>query len=111
VRPDRATAHPDEAADITLLYPDNDRFRSRISMARRRQGEYKYFAEPFPDAITGLKQALYPKLLPIARDWWSKLGRETPWPDTLDEWLGMCHAAGQTKSTLIRCRACLASMR
>ena len=94
---------PDEAADITAMYPDNDRFRSTISMARYRfgEGEYKYFAEPFPDAITGLKQALYPKLLPIARDWWSKLGRETPWPDTLDEWLDMCHAAGQTKSTPI----------
>ena len=24
-----------------------------------------------------------------------------PWPDTLDEWLLMCHAAGQTKSTAI----------
>ncbi|HEX3459828.1 MAG TPA: 2OG-Fe(II) oxygenase, partial [Acidimicrobiales bacterium] len=22
-----------------------------------------------------------------------------PWPDTLDEWLAMCHAAGQTKPT------------
>ncbi len=94
---------PDEAADITVMYPDDRRFRSTINMARYRfgEGEYKYFAEPFPDAVTGLKQALYPKLLPIARDWWHKLGRQTPWPDTLDEWLDMCHAAGQTKSTPI----------
>jgi len=40
------------------------------------KGEYRYFAEPFPDAVAGLKQALYPKLLPIARDWWAKLARE-----------------------------------
>ena len=45
--------------------------------------------------------ALLPRLLPIARDWWDKLGRPAPWPDTLDAWLAMCHAAGQTKSTPI----------
>ena len=27
-----------------------------------------------------------------------------PWPDTLDEWLDMCHAAGQAKSTAILLR-------
>jgi hypothetical protein len=94
---------PDEAAGIAALYTDDSRFRSTINMGRHRfgEGEYRYFAEPFPDAIVALKQALYPRLLPIAREWWTKMGRETPWPDTLDEWLDMCHAAGQTKSTPI----------
>jgi hypothetical protein len=94
---------PGEAAGIAALYPDSGRFRSTIDMARYRfgEGEYKYFAEPFPDAIAGLRQALYPRLLPIARDWWGKLGREAPWPGTLGEWLGMCHAAGQAKPTPI----------
>ncbi|MGH3529981.1 MAG: 2OG-Fe(II) oxygenase [Pseudonocardiaceae bacterium] len=94
---------PDEAAQIAALYPEDSRFRSTVNMGRHRfgEGEYRYFAEPFPDAVVALKQALYPRLLPIARDWWTKLGRETPWPDTLDEWLDMCHAAGQTKSTPI----------
>src|SRR5260370_40941049 len=68
-------------------------------MARHRfgEGEYRYFTEPFPEAVTGLKQALYPKLLPIARAWWARLGRPAPWPDSLDEWLEMCHAAGQAR--------------
>jgi hypothetical protein len=94
---------PQETTEIAAMYPDNTRFRSTINMGRYRfgEGEYKYFAEPFPYAVSGLKEALYPKLLPIARDWWSKLGRETPWPDSLDEWLDMCHKAGQTKSTAI----------
>jgi uncharacterized protein len=93
----------DEAAEIAALYTDDSRFRSTISMGRYRfgEGEYRYFAPPFPDAVAGLKQALYPRLLPIAREWWSLLGRDTPWPDTLDEWLERCHAAGQTKSTPI----------
>jgi hypothetical protein len=97
---------PTEAADIAGLYEDVSRFRSTVDMARYRfgQGEYRYFAEPFPDAVSELKSALYPKLLPIARDWWSRLDRETPWPDTLVEWLDRCHAAGQTKSTPILLR-------
>ena len=94
---------PDEAAQIAALYDDDSRFRSTINMGRHRfgEGEYRYFAEPFPGAVTGLKRALYPRLLPIARDWWTRLGRETPWPDSLPEWLAMCHAAGQAKSTPI----------
>jgi hypothetical protein len=94
---------PEEAEQIAALYDDDSRFRSTINMGRHRfgEGEYRYFAEPFPEAVTGLKRALYPRLLPIARDWWTRLGRETPWPDSLQEWLAMCHAAGQAKSTPI----------
>ena len=97
---------PGEAADIASLYPEVSRFRSTVDMARHRfgEGQYRYFAEPFPEPVVALKQALYPRLLPIARDWWSRLGRQTPWPDTLDEWLAMCHAAGQTRSTPILLR-------
>jgi uncharacterized protein len=92
-----------EAADIAALYPDDARFRYTVDMSRYRygEGEYRYFAHPYPEALTALKHALYPRLLPIARDWWTKLGRETPWPDDLDAWLQMCHQAGQTKSTAI----------
>ncbi len=74
-----------ETAEIAALYTDDSRFRSTVDMGRYRfgQGEYRYFAEPFPDAVVALKQALYPRLLPIARDWWGRLGRPTPWPDTL----------------------------
>ncbi len=93
----------DEAAAIQRLYPDDRRFRSTIDMRRYRfgEGEYRYFQRPYPEPIEALKQALYPRLLPIARDWWTKLGRESPWPDTLDAWLDVCHAAGQQKSTAI----------
>jgi uncharacterized protein len=97
---------PDEAAGIAALYTDDARFRATINMARHRfgQGEYRYFAEPFPDAVTGLKEALYPRLLPVARDWWARLGRPAPWPDSLGEWLAMCHTAGQNRPTPILLR-------
>jgi hypothetical protein len=100
-----------ECAWIAGLYDDDERFRSTINMGRHRfgEGEYRYFDHPFPEPVEALKQALYPRLLPIARDWWNKLGRDTGpdtglgtgWPDTLDEWLRICHDAGQTKPTPI----------
>lgn len=97
---------PKECRGIAALYAEDDRFRSTIDMARHRfgSGQYRYFTPPFPPAVEELKQALYPRLLQIARDWYARLGRPTPWPDTLDEWLDMCHAAGQTKSTPILLR-------
>jgi uncharacterized protein len=97
---------PAEAAEIRGLYPQAGHFRSTINMGRHRfgEGEYRYFKTPYPEAVERLKQALYPRLLPIARDWWAKLGRSAPWPDTLDEWLRMCHAAGQNRSTAILLR-------
>jgi hypothetical protein len=95
-----------ECSAIAALYADDSRFRSTVDMARHRfgEGQYRYLAEPFPEAVVELKRALYPRLLPIARDWWSKLGRESPWPDTLEQWLAQCHEAGQAKSTPILLR-------
>ena len=97
---------PGECESLAGLYGHDGRFRSVVNMARHRfgEGEYKYFARPLPEPVEQLEQALYPRLLPIARDWHGKLGRPAPWPDTLDEWLAMCHAAGQGKSTAILLR-------
>jgi hypothetical protein len=94
---------PAECASLVELYADDGLFRAVVDMGRHRygQGEYRYFKVPYPRPIEELKQALYPRLLPIARDWWARLGREAPWPDTLDEWLDMCHRAGQTKPTAL----------
>ena len=94
----------EEAGQIRSLYDDQTGvFRTTVDMGRHRfgEGQYRYFNAPYPEPVDRLKQALYPRLLPIARDWWGKLGREAIWPETLDEWLEMCHAAGQTKSTAI----------
>ncbi|MWA04998.1 proline hydroxylase [Actinomadura sp. LD22] len=96
----------EECAEIAGLYDDAGRFRSTIDMERYRfgAGQYRYFAEPFPGPVAALREALYPRLLPIARDWAGRLGRPAPWPETLGEWLGMCHAAGQRKPTPILLR-------
>jgi hypothetical protein len=97
---------PDECREIAALYDDAGRFRSTIDMARYRfgSGQYRYFDHPLPDVVTELRAAFYPHLLPIAREWAERLGRPAPWPGTLEEWLDMCHAAGQKKPTPILLR-------
>ncbi len=90
-----------DARKLIELYDRDEAFRSTVIMGRHGfgQGEYRYLVAPLPAAVDELRHALYPHLLPVARDWYTKVGRSTPWPDTLDEWLAMCHRAGQTKPT------------
>jgi uncharacterized protein len=97
---------PAECARIAGLYDRPGHFRATIDMARHRfgEGQYRYFAAPFPEPVGALRHALYGRLLPVARDWYTRLGRHAEWPDTLDEWLEMCHAAGQRRPTPILLR-------
>jgi hypothetical protein len=94
---------PQQCTELSSLYDEVHRFRSTIDMARYRfgSGQYRYFDHPLPEVITELREAFYPHLLPIARDWAARLGQPAPWPDTLDEWLDACHQAGQVKPTPI----------
>ncbi|MFE0381987.1 2OG-Fe(II) oxygenase [Streptomyces inhibens] len=97
---------PADCRALSALYDDAGRFRSTIDMARHRfgSGQYRYFADPLPEPVQALREAFYPHLLKIARDWADRLGRPAPWPDTLGEWLTLCHKAGQTKSSQILLR-------
>lgn len=97
---------PEECALLAGMYGDTGRFRSTVDMRRHRfgSGEYRYFDRPFPEPVQRLREELYPRLLPIARDWYAKLGREAEWPDTLDEWLAICHEAGQERPSPILLR-------
>ncbi|GFG75491.1 2OG-Fe(II) oxygenase [Mycobacterium botniense] len=97
---------PREAVRLRALYREDTLFRKTVDMERHRygMGEYRYFRAPYPQPIEHLKQALYPRLLPIARNWWAALRRNPPWPDSLDDWLRMCHAAGQTQPTALMLR-------
>ena len=101
-----AVLTPAECREISALYDDVGRFRSTIDMARYRfgSGQYRYFDHPLPDVVVALRTAFYPHLLPIAREWASRLGRPAPWPDSLEEWLAMCASAGQAKPTPILLR-------
>ncbi|OXR42745.1 hypothetical protein B7C42_05082 [Nocardia cerradoensis] len=96
----------DECRALAKLYTDDDRFRSTIEMSRHRfgSGEYRYFTHDLPAVVSELRAALYPKLLPIARNWAQRLGRPGSWPDGLDDWISQCHRAGQHRSAQILLR-------
>ncbi|MFT2019723.1 2OG-Fe(II) oxygenase [Streptomyces sp. 796.1] len=97
---------PEQCREITRLYDEPQHFRSTVDMGRHRfgSGQYRYFDHPIPPTVAALRAAFYPRLLPIARDWAARLRRPAPWPDTLEEWLAQCHAAGQTRPTPILLR-------
>ena len=97
---------PAQCRDLAALYDQPELFRSTVDMARHRfgSGQYRYFTHDLPEPVRELREALYPRLLVIARDWAGRLGRPAPWPDTLGEWVEMCHRAGQGKSAQILLR-------
>jgi len=92
---------PQECMALSGLYPQDSGFRSRVVMARHGfgKGEYKYFSYPLPDAIAGLRTALYPRLAPVANAWCERMGLPMRYPPQHAAFLERCHAAGQTKPT------------
>jgi hypothetical protein len=90
-----------ECVALAATYTVDERFRSRIVMARHGfgRGEYKYFAYPLPDVVASLRCALYPPLARIANRWNAALGVDVRYPDEHTAFLERCHRAGQTKPT------------
>jgi len=90
-----------ECAALAASYDDDARFRSRIVMGAHGfgRGEYKYFDQPLPEVVTGLRTALYPPLAGIANRWHAALGSDLRYPADHGAFLRRCHAAGQTKPT------------
>jgi hypothetical protein len=92
---------PAECRALAALYASDDRFRSRIVMARHGfgRGEYKYFAYPLPEPLASLRGALYGRLVPIAHRWNEQMGLELRYPAEHADFLAACHAAGQERPT------------
>jgi hypothetical protein len=90
-----------ECEALAALF-DGGQFRSTIDMARHRfgDGRYRYFDHPLPATVQDLRASFYPHLAPIANRWADRLRGENPtFPQTHDELLARCRAAGQTRPT------------
>jgi hypothetical protein len=81
-----------ECRELSGLYGEERRFRSRIVMARHGfgRGEYQYFAYPLPDTVAALRAAFYPQLAPIANRWSERMDFETRYPASHAEFLDRC---------------------
>jgi uncharacterized protein len=90
-----------EADFIAGLYHREDVFRSQVIMGRHGfgRGEYKYFSYPLPALIQGLRTAAYPHLVPIANQWYERMGKEVRFPHDHPAFLDRCHQAGQVRPT------------
>ena len=63
------------------------------------RGEYQYFRYPLPDIVQELRTALYRPLAAVANRWRRALGDSGTFPAQLDDYLALCHDAGQTRPT------------
>jgi hypothetical protein len=92
---------PEECDTLVALYHRQDRFRSRVVMARHGfgRGEYKYFSYPLPDIVSRLRDQLYPRLAPIANRWNAAMKMKARFPEKHAQFLKRCHAAGQRRPT------------
>ncbi len=104
---------PQICRKIASLYPNSAIFRTTISMERHGfgSGEYRYFANPLPDLVQVLRQALYSHLAVVANRWSDRLGHQphgrrdgdprnrVTYPPIHDGFLKQCHEAGQTRPT------------
>jgi hypothetical protein len=90
-----------ECRALAAMYPDEQRFRSHIIMARHGfgRGEYKYFKYPLPDLIASLRVSLYTRLAPLANGWNERMGIDVRYPVAHADFIARCHKAGQTRPT------------
>lgn len=91
----------EECRALVALYEEEGRFRTRVVMARHGygSGEYRYFGYPMPALVASLRDALYPRLVPLANAWASALGLDTRYPPALEGFLARCQEAGQSRPT------------
>lgn len=92
---------PAECESLAGLYDEEQRFRSRVVMARHGfgRGEYKYFAHPLPQLVAALRTTVYPQLVPLANRWHEQMGIDVRFPAEHAAFIARCHATGQTRPT------------
>jgi hypothetical protein len=93
--------HERECDAVADLYGPGEAFRSHIQMARHGfgRGEYRYFAYPLSQLVQDLRTTLYPRLVPLANSWNSRMGIDVRFPVDHAAFLQRCHVAGQTRPT------------
>ncbi|EJM80214.1 2OG-Fe(II) oxygenase [Pseudomonas sp. GM60] len=97
----RSLLSAEECDEISALYAKPEPFRSQVMMARHGfgRGEYKYFRYPLPDLVCRMRNALYPRLVPIANRWYEQMDLPIRFPPGHEAFLERCHAAGQERPT------------
>jgi hypothetical protein len=87
--------------DIAGHYADDTLYRCRVVMARHGfgLGEYRYFRYPLPASVQCLRTVIYPRLVPLANAWNTRMGIDIQYPADHASFLARCHQAGQVNPT------------
>jgi hypothetical protein len=91
----------DVCTSLSAAYADEERYRSRIDMARHGfgRGEYKYFRYPLPEVVASLRDELYTRLAPVANRWQEAMRLDVRFPAHHADFIARCHEAGQRRPT------------
>jgi hypothetical protein len=92
-----------EECDELIEDYTSDNYRKTVVMERYRFGigEYKYFSYPLPEIIVNIRETVYPHLAKVANLWMQVLNIDKNFPLKHEELKAQCHAAGQTKPTVL----------
>jgi len=86
---------------LRSLFTRDELFRSRVIMEQLRfgRGDYKYFSYPLPQLVQEIRTCAFPYLAHIANEWAEFLNETTRFPEVHEDFLKLCHSAGQTRPT------------
>ena len=92
---------PRACQEVVASWSDATAFRKSIVMENHGygEGEYRYFAYPLPPYVESLRKHAYAALLPAANLHQERLGLDFRFPQSLDEYLALCHESDQTRPT------------
>lgn len=91
----------EQCDELIGSYDNPDGFRKTVVMERYRfgRGEYKYFDYPLPELVQGIRENLYPLLVPVANAWMKALKIDKKFPPRFSLLQAQCHAGNQLKPT------------
>ena len=91
----------DECQALIGLDGCSEAFEHEVRLGERGQGEalYRFFGKPLPTLVADLRAELYWRLAPVASRWNALLGSAERFPPLLADFLGVCRAEGQTRTT------------
>jgi uncharacterized protein len=94
---------PAQCHELIKNYSDSTLFRKTVVMERYRfgLGEYKYFNYPLPDLIQTIREAVYPKLAPVANSWMELLNIDKKFPEQFCQLQAWCAANDQIHPTAL----------
>jgi len=92
-----------ECIELRETFDEPNAFRKTIVMERYRfgKGVYKYYRYPLNNIINGIRQELYPLLVPAANQWMNQLSMDTQFPATWPELHKLCSDNDQTLPTVL----------